>query len=293
MNKLLFLGSGSEKDPGFDGVEIEGQPFKDYMKERGIGVVDKVIESCHGCPARMKHYSGQMQGLTTQDHRVVAVLEGGLYFALPSLQATQTTFPIIAVPMDLPSYQAHILPPGHAAIAGVGVSATRASEDYSNAKDEQKVKALTLAERILNLENPRVNFFPQHECYDKKLRTALQDLGIEFDEGMYQKDAMSLAYGDPTTLFDQGSFLIRANPQLNPKKWESLKDAEWTHHRKSHNKIPTAETYHPKNLAIFAAKVLSLQRPELRETIRKIAFDKVDSYPPERDLVREVREMSF
>jgi len=294
MKKTLFLGSGSAKDPGFDSIQIQNQPYKEYMKKQGINVIDRVIESCHGCPTRMKKYSAEMQSLTTQGHRVVAVLEGGLYFALPSLQATQTTFPIISVPMDFPSYQAHILPPGHATIASVGVNPLRADKStYSNAQDEQKVKALTLAERVLNLENPTVNLLLQYEQHDKKLRSALQDLGIEFEEGDYRPEAMSVAYGNPTTLFDQGSFLIRADPDLNPKDWDPIIDAEKKHHEPGFNQIPTAETYHPKNLAIFAAKVLSLQRPKLRETLREIALKKVDSYPPERDLVQEVREMKW
>ena len=60
IDKILFLGSGSTKDPGFDGVEINGMPYREYMHNQGIKVVDQVIESCHGCRNRMDSFLSQI-----------------------------------------------------------------------------------------------------------------------------------------------------------------------------------------------------------------------------------------
>lgn len=127
--KILFLGQGSASDPGFESVEIEGQPYKDFMQEKGITVIPEVIESCHGCYDLMTKYSKDLQTLT-EKNRVVAVLQGGLLFGLPSIQATQTTFPIISVPTDSVAYTSFMVPSGHAAIATVGVEKkTKASKE--------------------------------------------------------------------------------------------------------------------------------------------------------------------
>ena len=121
MKKILFLVQASKADPGFEDVPIDGKSYKEYLQEKGITLLDSVIESCHGCPDLVADYSKQLQGLAEEGHRIVEVAQGGLYFALPSIQATQVTFPIISVPLDFVAYQGFLLPSGHAAIATVGV----------------------------------------------------------------------------------------------------------------------------------------------------------------------------
>ena len=97
MEKILFLGKASKVDKGFQDLKIGDLSYKDYMEERGITVLEDVIESCHGCPDLMTKYSQHLQSLVEEGHKVVGVLEGGLYFALPSIQAVQTTFPIFSI----------------------------------------------------------------------------------------------------------------------------------------------------------------------------------------------------
>src|SRR3989344_8242555 len=121
MEKILFLVQASEKDVGFEDVTIAGNQYKEYLKSQGITLLGPVIESCHGCPDLVARYSKDLQKLVEEGHRVAAVMQGGLYFALPSIQATQTTFPIISAPLDMVAYQGFITPSGHAAIASVGV----------------------------------------------------------------------------------------------------------------------------------------------------------------------------
>ncbi len=289
MAKILFLGSGSAKDPGFKGVEIGGMSYREHMGQKGIKVIDGIVESCHGCRDRMDCYSQDMQSFVEKGDRVVAVLEGGLTFALPSLQATQVTFPIISVPMDYTSYQAIILPPGHAAIAGVGINVFRGDEKrYSNSGDEQKVKALTLAERILNLENDLVNI--PDDAGGDELKVQLRELGIgPYGRKFRGENVLSLAFCSSANNYKTGGFLIRADPDLNPRDLISIDRAEWRHHQEEYNQVPTAEVYGVKNLAIFAAKIISLQKPELRGVIRDIASDKLVSYGGQRNLLEEVR----
>ena len=129
--KILVIGKGSKVDPGFDKVEINGIPYREHMSNLGITVLEKdLIESCHGCPDLMSEYSDVLQERVEAGDRVVEILQGGLLFALPSIQATQTTFPIISQPLDLVSFQAFMVPTGHAAIASVGREKITAEGHY-------------------------------------------------------------------------------------------------------------------------------------------------------------------
>ena len=62
-------------------VEIDGKPFRTYMSEKGIIVIDPmIIESCHGCFDLMTEYSKQMESLAKEGHKVVNLSQGGLLF---------------------------------------------------------------------------------------------------------------------------------------------------------------------------------------------------------------------
>jgi phosphoribosylcarboxyaminoimidazole (NCAIR) mutase len=280
MERILFLGAGSKDDPGFDDIHIEGMEYKDYMREKGITVIDKVIESCHGCHGIMTGYSNQMQSLVEEGNRVVAVLEGGLTFGLPSIQATQTTYPIISCPMDLVAYQAFIVPSGHAVMAGVGV-------DKGDGK--QKEKALKLAGRMLTLNDDTVGLVT--DVSGGKLSDELAKFEIESDWAYSESDGkrLSLACGtDYLHKVNTRSFLLRADDDENLKDWGYFRKAEERHHQDGFNVVPTAQVRGLKNLVIYTAKVLSLQRPELRERLIEIATKKRDSYET-RDLVAEIK----
>jgi phosphoribosylcarboxyaminoimidazole (NCAIR) mutase len=279
IEKYLFLGSGSDKDPGFDDVSIEGVPYKEFMKSKGITVIDKVIESCHGCYDIMDSYSQQMQFLANNGARVVAVLQGGLLFGLPSIQATQTTFPILSHPLDLVAYSAFMVPSGHAVIASVGVD---------DEKKAERAKALTLAERILNLENPSVNIIANVENIEKIIeKNNLFGIASNIYSSI-SSDALSLVYGKTEEMrkIPKESFVVRADSDEKLKDWNYLKTAEERHHIEDWNKVPSMQVRGLENLAIFAAKIISLQKPELIANIKEIGRKKLITYK-QRDLLVE------
>ncbi len=274
MKKILFLGKGSEKDP--DNFPY----FKESMEDMGITVIDRVVESCHGCPDLMSLYSSQLQSLVENGDRVVGILEGGLLFALPSIQASQTTFPIISYPRDIVAYQAFVVPSGHAAIATVGI------DNPIRRESNQAKKALGLAEMILKLERDEVNII--NDASEGKLSAHLDALGIKSCYGKGGDSQLSLAYGPGgISKINPKSFLIRACDYESLFLWDYLKRSEGEHHEKNYNISPTAEVRGLENLAIFAAKIISLQRPDVREKIKKIAIDKRNSYK-ERNLLEEL-----
>ncbi len=284
--KYLFLGKGSSKDPGFNGAEIKYMPYRKFMEQKGIKVVDDVVMSCHGCPDLMSRYAREMQYLAEQG-RVVAVLQGGLLFGLPSIFATQTTFPIISVPTDCAAYTSFMVPSGHAAIATVGVE----REDSTL----QREKALTLAERILNLGNPIVNVIADNKKNERVICTDLEKYGVEFSCDRYMADALSLVYGeyDEIGRVPQGGFAIYADSDENMDDWDYFCSAERKHHEAEYSYFPNAQArgIFPNaqargigNLAIMAAKIVFLQKPELGEKIKDIAIKKRRSYP-EKSLV--------
>ncbi len=291
MEKILFLGAGSGKDPGFDDITIGEVPFKDFMKEKGITVMDNIVESCHGCPDIVEDYSEQTQDLVEEGYQVVAVLQGGLYFALPSIQATQVTYPIISSPLDTIAFQGFMVPSGHAAIAGVGIE----RKVDGTLEQEQRAKALTVAERILNLPNSDVQVIG-NPYYIDELCEELDNLGINVSTED-NSASLVLMYGtyaghiyNNTNYADTNAnkILIRADDDDIIPYHLYLKAAEERHRSKEFNIVPTAQVKGLKNLAIYAAKILSLQRPELRENIERIADKKYSSYQ-KRNLIDEIK----
>lgn len=305
MKKILFLGLGSKKDPGFEGIKLDyihppdfgllvNDTYSKFMNDRGITVVERFVESCHGCYDIMDSYSKQMQSLVEEGNRVVAILEGGLLFALPSLQSSQTTFPIISYPLDLVSYQSFIVPSGHAAVATVGVDRKGHS---------QRIKALKLAEKILNLEVEEANIIRDDS---NMLKEKLREMGIKADyHGLGLDRQLSLEYShyphgrgySISPITKPTGFLIRADSNENLNDWVYLRKTHHRHHLKmystecyDHVPFEEAQVRGLENLAVFATKIISLQKPELREKLKEIAKKKHESYE-ERNLIEEVNRL--
>ena len=275
MEKILFLGAGSKSDPGFDGIYS-----KSYMKQMGIAVTEPtVIESCHGCPDLMIKYGEQMQSLVEKGKKVVGVLQGGLYFALPSIQATKTTYPIISVPMDKVAYQGFMVPSGAAVIGTVGVER---KSDSPSRTDElttfQRDRAIKMAEHILNLNNDTVAV--RGDGKTDRLKKELNKFDIEISD---ESDLILTLGSKP--LFSEESSLIQIWSDTN-------NDCNSLGHitRAEENLAYTPNTLQvrgDKNLAIYAAKILSLQRPKIRDKLKELVVKKRQSYE-ERDLLKEL-----
>ena len=223
----------------------------------------------------MTDYSKVMQSLVDKGDRIVAVLEGGLLFGLPSIQATQVTFPIISCPMDMVAYTAFIVPSGHSVIAGVGVD---------RGDGLQKANALTLAERMLNLEKQIVGII--NYDYEDRLGTELEKLGINHkmvgccdadsthnpDIGFYVQSGVPLHHQSHRC----DSFLLYSYTDENLSRWEYLETAEKRNHVPEANL--GAQIRGIQNLAVYSAKILSLQNSLLRVKIKQIAIDKRETY---------------
>lgn len=305
MEKILFLGAGSENDPGFEDVQIDKKPFREYMGGKGITVTDPhVIESCHRCPDIMQDYSEQLQALVEEGHRVVGVLQGGLFFALPSIQAAQTTFPIISCPLDTTAYQAFMVPSGHAAIASVGIETRKKDGTYFTS---QRKKALRLAERILNLTEDRVTI-----SYDDdsggEVGTEIDKYNINRGIGIINNGVSLLHSTEGLKKADEAAhILLWADDDKNPRPYlpadirehvtrEEIGLREFVNN--DYNGSPefrnsqaknTLQVRGVKNLAVFATKILSLQRPDIRSRLKKIAEDKRERYGTPRILKTELR----
>ncbi len=277
-----MVGAGSTKDPGYD-IKIGETPFREYMTERGIHVIDPiVIESCHGCPDLMGQYSRQLQERVEGGDRVVSVLQGGLLFGLPSLQATQVTFPIISVPLDMVSYTAFMVPSGHAAIAGVGIERKR-GDVYETAQRERALKA---AANMLNFEGDSVTLVGNGDL--EKVATELGNFGIPVSDNC-----------DLILNFDFGfDWENRAKYQDKICLWADSKEDLMSGvyfdraQARIHTSEDTLQVKGYKNLVIYAAKILSLNRPDLRKMLIDLKKAKRDSYGENgRDLEAELKGM--
>jgi phosphoribosylcarboxyaminoimidazole (NCAIR) mutase len=270
MKKILFLGAGSKSDPSFENV-----PGIKYMERHGITITKPmVIESCHGCPDLMTRYSRQMQDLIDEGNRVVGVLEGGLYFGLPSIQATEVTFPIISCPLDFVSYQAFMTPSGNATIATVGIEG-KFVNDYRNV---ERGKALHVAGKILNLDEDTVTV--RGEGNLENLTKKLNIFGIRTSS----ESKLVLTYS-PEPIFEERRDYIQvwADPFLNASDSDSIKDSEEILSRAPF----TVQVRSDQDLAIYAAKILSLRRSDIKEKITGMSLEKRKSYE-ERNLLAEL-----
>tara|TARA_Y100000310_G_C20690285_1_gene821754 strand:+ start:935 stop:1834 length:900 start_codon:yes stop_codon:yes gene_type:complete len=263
VDKVLFLASASEKDPGFEGSTILGKDYKDHFANQGVHVVERVIESCHGCPDIMTGYSQQLEQLVDDGIQVAAILQGGLYFALPSLQAVQTTIPIISVPTDLVAYQAFMVPSGHAAIATVGVE--------KEGEHTQRNQAFRTAAGIL-YDPVGVSVYDK----DTKCEDKLRSLGITPQEDT--DSTIKLTSNITPELMRSMGVCIRRDFDEDLKDWAYLARAEGRHHDPIYNGIPHLQVRGPENMAIFAAKIMGLKNPEIRQNVKDLADTKRDTY---------------
>ncbi len=270
MKKILFLGAGSKSDPPFENI-----PGIKYMERHGITITKPtVIESCHGCPDLMTRYSRQMQDLIDEGNRVVGVLEGGLYFGLPSIQATEVTFPIISCPLDFVSYQAFMVPSGNATIATVGIERKLVKDEY---KDVQRGEALHIAEKILNLEEDNVDVCTEGDLTN--LAKRLEQFGI----GISDKSKLMLS-STKKPIDIEGDYLqIWSDPALNASDVDAIRGSE----EMISKAYSTLQLRSEQDLAIYAAKILSLARPDIKEKITRMSEEKRKGYD-ERNLTQEL-----
>ncbi len=280
MGKILFLGAGSKKDSGFEDITIDNIPYKSYMAKNKIQITDPiVIESCHGCYELMKKYSQEMQSLVERGNKVVAVLQGGFLFALPSIQATQVTFPIISCPLDFVSYQAFMVPSGHAVVATVGIERKIKGILQTN----QREKALKLAAKILNLKSDSVAIYGSEYKSDDKLKELehkLEHFGITVSDvsklTLYFSSSPHLGNSDEKIDIWAASEGDYTNGKSLEKEEELLRGSK-----------NTLQVRGLENLANYTAKIISLERPDVREKIKEIGEKKKDSYE-NRDLYRSI-----
>lgn len=279
MQKVLFIGAGSPRDPGFEDVYIGDQQYRQYMRSQGITVIDPIaIESCHRCRDIMDLYSNQTDYLTRQGERVVGLLQGGLTFALPSLQATQVSYPIISSPLDKIAYGAFIVPSGTAVIATAAIEEKNATD--GTYQQTQRRKALLVAEKLLNFKGEKV-------CVDGDgnldlLVKELEGWGIETSD----KSPFVLNFGFEPGDYEDGVFQVWADYQPDLTRGSYLDE-----HSKLADAELTVQVHGYKNLAFFAAKVLSLQNTELAEKIKKVGSDARKAMGDPRDLTRELKKI--
>ena len=269
MTGIVFAGMASPADLSYDDVHIEGKSYRDHMAEKGVAVVDGFIESCHGCPDRMEQFSIDMEKIYAEGNKVALVLTGGLYFALPSLQATQVRFPIISVPTDYVAFQAGILPTGHAVIGTVGV--------------DQRSTALHFGERIVSMENQAICNIAQDP--DGALEKALAKYDIPFVVNQPEKSLIHLAYtSDPIEGIGNQGILVRGLAGADVCDWQYLIRSQRSHHEEDAKQLPTVQVYGAKNIAVYAMKILGLSDRRFVDKLNAMATEKASSYGPIRNL---------
>jgi hypothetical protein len=271
MKKIMFLGAGSPADPGFDAAEIA------RLASNGIGVPNKtVIESCHGNFNLMKGYSQILQSSVESGYKAVGVLQGGLLFALPSIQATQAPIvPFISIPLDMTAYQAYAVPTGNAAIGTVSIERKKGGK-YDNS---QTLNAMRIAENILNSEDVTVRIMGDGEKKEE-LKAELK----KFNLGSSDDSKIILNYNTkPSHNIGKNEVQLWADPNENLMSGRYFDLAESI----LSNAPNTLQLRGKGNLAVYAAKILSPQRPDALYSLMDAGVKKANSYE-NRNLIKEL-----
>jgi phosphoribosylcarboxyaminoimidazole (NCAIR) mutase len=161
MAKYLAIGVGSPNDkkelekglPLLDGKTIE-QHFTDtdirLLKDGPLEV------SCHRTPKRAEAYARDLQKMTEQD-QVVALLFGGLSFALPGIFSSHTSsLPIIGVPAYSSSTHGGGLD-SLTAVSNIPEGTVVGGAPLHHPDHPSLDKAVLIAEKILNMDSPGVH----------------------------------------------------------------------------------------------------------------------------------------
>lgn len=268
MEQLLVQTRASDKDPALADQKIDGVPFNDYFRNKGIKVLkEELVASCHGNTGYSLSAAEAMQKLADEGHKVVSIQSGGLYFARPSLEAAQApTVPIISVPLGgIDAFLAVNLPAGHAAIGGV------APGNYQTA-------ARVAAEILQNDYRGVCIWGTQSSALENKLKELNVPVLGHISPSGHQTD-MTGAWGEVSLLVGEvaladlqrferetrvGIYSCSADPAAHMKAAGELKNSVYARG--------------VENVAIFAAKIFAASNPETAEALKKMKTDKAKTY---------------
>jgi len=279
--KLLVQSQGSDRDPKYSEQMLESNgetmPFNTFFHRQGVRTLDgDLINSCHGNTKLTLSLAEQVQALADAGHRVVAIEQGGLYFAKPSLEAANMpTVPVISIPLGdgiggLAAFLAPYVPPGTAAIAGVMTG------EYQTAAN--------VAARILNSTFKGVYLSNPSEKLEKTLANLrVPVLGRLGKEGVSSiKDVLVLGTADfryfpHNACFNEldalGNNLGIFAPIETKEREMPVMLGEYSKGLKNSVMVNRDE-----NLAYFAAKVMAAYTPEIAAQLKADANKKAASY---------------
>lgn len=275
MAKLLVQSQGSPRDPSYaeQMISLNGEQvsFIEYLHRNGIETLEEdLINSCHGNTELTLSLARDIQRLVdTNGNQVVAIQQGGLYFAKPSLEAANMpTVPVISIPLNgsfggLDAFLAPQVPSGTAAIGGVGVDNYQA--------------AAKVAKEILTNEFEGVYV---HNA-SKRLTDKLEALGVPILGEATSSLESGLVVGSVDLNFSlMKSFDSMGSMGIFTPTKVTFKSPEFAHTLMKYCDDLQQSVYvrGDDNVAFFAAKVMSAYNDNLAENLVKIAQKKSDSY---------------
>ena len=139
---------------------------------------------------------------------------------------------------------------------------------------------------MLSLEDSCV--YITEDASNGQLVKELAAFGIEVKQGT-NPGSLHLSYSEGIEEKVPSGFVVWADSVENLQEGEYFDDINGVH-RNNREYDNVVQVKGVKNLAVYAAKILSLQKPELKEKIKKIEKDKRETYK-ERNLTREILDI--
>lgn len=288
--KFIVQSQGSTVDPAYAEQLMvlagEDVTFHEFFHRQGVGTLkDDLVNSCHGNTQLTMRLVRDMHKMARTGHKLVAIEQGGMYFAKPSIEAANMpTILALSVPLGtgiegLASFLAPILPTGTAAIGGV------VNNDYAT--------AARVAVNVLNKQYGGVYLLNGSD----KLRKRLDHLHIpvlgEAEEGL--ENAIVLARleftENPAARGPKEEFsrLEGANGNIGIYTYCNTKHpgAALTIQEYAGTLDGSVLTRGDDNLGYIAAKMMAADNPVIEKQLRADYRKKRASYDRERRIVED------
>ncbi|MFH1054075.1 MAG: hypothetical protein V1740_06675 [Candidatus Woesearchaeota archaeon] len=278
---LLVQSQGSPRDPSYaeQMLDLYGEEvsFYSYFRRKGIKVLkEDLVNSCHGCSQLTLDLAGQIDELARQGHRIVAVQQGGLLFAKPSIEAANMpTVPVISIPLDRIAFLAPYVPSGTAVIGGVPVNGYQTAANVASAilnNTFEGVYTLNGSDRLkAKLDELRIPILGQVE---QGLDDGLVVGTLRIKHGHYNiPSTLNIDdIKDFDSLGDMGVFTLANN---DPEYVKSF-----AHFPACNNNLFTRSMYvrGDENIAFMAAKIMAAYHPDIAGALRTAAEKKAGNY---------------
>ncbi len=268
--KCIIFGVGSPNDlAAFEKKypSLGWKTINEYLSGQGIAHLKEPLKiSCHRTLGRVVSYAQELETYSRiNENRIVAVLFGGLSFALPGIFSTQTsTIPIIGVPARSNTHGGSL--DSTTAVYNLPLGAVVGGAPLHSDNNTSLDKAVLIAEKLLCIESNNVKLAGSKEHFQncEEILGTDQAYCLFANKRARFKIILSSQSNDKSLLSnDQKCHLALQSRKYNPNNKEEFTSTVSSLQKTSN----TLYFSNPKNIALFLSKILALSSDNAKEKL--------------------------